>query len=97
MTSTLFWNSLLIVPFLLAFIGIPLWMTWKHTDRGADHSAARQYLAAKAEYLAGGFGHPRQAPAQATQPRSLTVEDVLRPLAPADFAEDREPALAGRR
>lgn len=95
MTSALVWNSLLILPFLVAFIGIPLWMTWKHLDRPADHSASHQYLAAKAEYLTAKYGHPK--PAHAAQPRALTVEDVLRPLAPADIAEDREPALAGRR
>ena len=97
MTSTLFWNSLLILPFLLAFIGIPLWMTWKHLDRPADHSAAHRYLAAKADYLAGRSGHPKPATSRAADPRPLTVDDVLRPLAPANVAEDREPALAGRR
>lgn len=96
MTSTLFWNSLLTMPFLLAFIGIPLWMTWKHLDRPADHSAARQYLAAKAEYSAAPSDQWDPQPACATKPRALTVDDVLRPLAPADIADDREPALAGR-
>ncbi len=98
MTSSIAWNMILIVPFLLAFIGIPLWMTWKHLDRAADHSASHQYLAAKAEYLTARAGR-RDAKAghAAAQPRPLTVDDVLRPLAPADVTEDPELALAGRR
>jgi hypothetical protein len=98
MISTLTWNSVLILPFLLAFIGIPLYLTWKHLDRAPDHSAARQYLAAKAEYLAARAGH-RQAKAAsaAAAPRPLTVHDVLRPLAPADVTEDQDLVLAGRR
>ncbi len=47
MTSTLWMNLILIVPFLLAFIGIPLWLTWRHLDRRPDHAEARGYLAAK--------------------------------------------------
>ena len=47
MSSTIIWNLVLTVPFLLAFIGIPLWMTIRHLDRAADHTAARRYLAAK--------------------------------------------------
>lgn len=102
MTSSIIWNIVLIVPFLLAFIGIPLWMTWKHLDRAADHSASHQYLAAKADYLAAETGRPsasagQPAVAQAETARPLTVHDVLRPLAPADIAEDRQPVLAGRR
>ena len=98
MTSSIVWNMILIVPFLLAFIGIPLWMTWKHLDRAADHSASRRYLAAKAQYLGGpaGLSDAKAGPA-ATQSRPLTVDDVLRPLAPADVTEDRELVLAGRR
>lgn len=100
MTSSIVWNMILIVPFLVAFIGIPLWMTWKHLDRAADHSASHQYLTAKAEYLTSQAGR-RRAPARpapaGAHDRPLTVHDVLRPLSPADIAEDREPALAGHR
>ena len=96
MISTLIWNSILVLPFLLAFIGIPLWMTWKHLDRKPDHSASHQYLAAKAEYLAARAGHRRNRADQAAA-RPLTVDDVLRPLAPADVTQDPELVLAGRR
>lgn len=45
MSSAIFWNLILIVPFLLAFIGIPLWMTVRHADGAPDHTAARPFLA----------------------------------------------------
>jgi hypothetical protein len=48
MTSTIVWNLALTIPFLAAYVGIPLWMTWKHLDRAPDHTAAHRYLAAKA-------------------------------------------------
>lgn len=47
MTSTIWMNVLLTVPFLLAFIGIPLWLTYRHLDRRPDFAEARAYLAAK--------------------------------------------------
>jgi hypothetical protein len=98
MISTLTWNAVLILPFLLAFLGIPLYMTMKHLDRRPDHSAAREYLAAKAEYLAARASHRRaKAASAAAAPRPLAVHDVLRPLAPADVTEDRDLVLAGRR
>lgn len=98
MTSSLVWNMILIVPFLLAFIGIPLWMTRKHLDRAADHSASHQYLATKAEYLEAQFAQPAYAASRpAAAQRPLTVHDVLRPLAPHDMTEDPELALTGRR
>lgn len=98
MISNLTWNAVLVLPFLLAFIGIPLYMTMKHLDRKPDHSAANEYLAAKAEYLATRAGHRRvKAASAAAAAHPLTVHDVLRPLAPADVAEDRGLVLAGRR
>ena len=41
-------NIALAIPFLVAFIAIPLWMTFKHPDTGADHTQARRYLHARA-------------------------------------------------
>jgi hypothetical protein len=41
-------NLTLAIPFLVAFIAIPLWMTFKHPDTGADHTQARRYLRARA-------------------------------------------------
>ncbi len=47
MSSTLWLNIGLTVPFLLAFIGVPLWLTFKHADTQPDHGDARAYLAAR--------------------------------------------------
>ena len=48
MTAVVWANIALAIPFLLAFIGIPLWMTFRHPQTGADHSQAHAYLRAKA-------------------------------------------------
>jgi hypothetical protein len=48
MTAVVWANIALAVPFLLAFIGIPLWMTFRRPQTGSDHSQARAYLRAKA-------------------------------------------------
>jgi hypothetical protein len=48
MTAVVWANVLLAVPFLIAFIGIPLWMTFRRTHNGPDHTQARRYLRAKA-------------------------------------------------
>ena len=48
MNPILWENIALIVPFIAAFIGIPMWMTIRHPDTAPDHSQARAYLAAKA-------------------------------------------------
>lgn len=47
MTSIVWINILLGVPFVLAIVGIPLWLTWQRTDTAPDHTAARRYLASK--------------------------------------------------
>jgi hypothetical protein len=41
-------NIALAIPFLVAFIAIPLWMTFKRPETAADHAAAHGYLRAKA-------------------------------------------------
>lgn len=46
MPSAIIWNIVLAIPFLLAFIAVPLWMSARRPDRAPDHAAARQYLAA---------------------------------------------------
>jgi len=48
MTAVVWANIVLAVPFLLAFIGIPLWMTFRRSGAGPDHPRARAYLRAKA-------------------------------------------------
>jgi hypothetical protein len=47
MSAAVWANILLAVPFLFAFIGIPLWMTFKRPETGADHTGARRYLRAR--------------------------------------------------
>lgn len=47
MTVVVWANVLLAIPFLIAFIGIPLWITLRRQST-ADHSQAHAYLDAKA-------------------------------------------------
>ncbi len=56
MTPLAWANFPLAVIFILAFAGIPLWMTFKRPQTPADHSDAHAYLAAKA--AAAGQGTP---------------------------------------
>ena len=48
MTAVVWANVALAIPFLLVWIGIPLWMTFRHPQTGTDHSQARAYLRARA-------------------------------------------------
>jgi hypothetical protein len=69
MTTPVWINLILALPFVLAIVGIPLWMTWKHTDTAPDHAPARAYLTAR---------HDRRTAAamiRAIRPRTLA--DVL--------------------
>ena len=51
--SAIVWaNILLTLPFLIAFIGIPLWMTFKLPQTGPDHAEARAYLRARPAFAA---------------------------------------------
>jgi hypothetical protein len=47
MTALVLASILLTIPFLVAFIGIPLWMTFARPETGADHTPARRYLRAR--------------------------------------------------
>jgi hypothetical protein len=47
MTALVLANFLLAIPFLVAFIAIPLWMTFKLPETGADHSRAHGHLRAR--------------------------------------------------
>ena len=47
MTPVVLASILLTIPFLVAFIGIPLWMTFKRPETGADHTGAHRYLRAR--------------------------------------------------
>jgi hypothetical protein len=48
MSAVIWANVLLALPFMLAWAGIPLWLTVKQPDTEPDFSAARAYLVAKA-------------------------------------------------
>jgi hypothetical protein len=63
MTAVVWANVLLAIPFLLAFIGIPLWITFRRSHSGPDHTQARAYLRARAALARAdapsdaGYGH----------------------------------------
>ncbi len=64
MLSATIWCVVLSIPFLLAFIAVPLWMSVRYPDRAPDHTAARLYLALKEIPAA------RVAPAEASVARA---------------------------
>jgi len=44
--SAIVWvNIVLAIPFLIAFIAVPLWMTFRTSQAGPDHAEAHAYLA----------------------------------------------------
>ena len=69
MTAIVWANILLTLPFLIAFIAVPLWWTFKRPQTGADHTEARAYLRTRtafAEALADRAAHtPAQPPTRA--------------------------------
>jgi hypothetical protein len=44
MTAVVWANILLAIPFLVTFIAVPLWWTFKRPPTAPDHSEARAYL-----------------------------------------------------
>jgi hypothetical protein len=46
MSAVVWANILLALPFLAAFIGVPLWLTFKPPETAPDHAEARAYLRA---------------------------------------------------
>ena len=48
MTAIVWVNLVLAIPFLIAFIGVPLWMTFRTPQAGPGHAEAHAYLAATA-------------------------------------------------
>jgi hypothetical protein len=44
MTAVVWANILLAIPFLVTFIAVPLWWTFKRPPAAPDHSEARAYL-----------------------------------------------------
>ena len=56
MAAIVWVNVVLTLPFLIAFIGVPLWMTFKSPDTSPDHGQARAYLRAKASLVTASAG-----------------------------------------
>ena len=52
MTTVVWANVALAIPFLLAFIAVPLWMTFRRPNTATDHSQAHTYLRVKAAFAA---------------------------------------------
>jgi hypothetical protein len=44
MSAVVWANILLAIPFLVTFIAIPLWWTFRRPQTGADHAESRAYL-----------------------------------------------------
>jgi hypothetical protein len=84
-SSAIIWNLVLAVPFLLAFIAVPLWMSIRRPDRAPDHSAARRYLAAT------------RTSAASTAPTASTARAAwAEPNGAGTARSERELVLAGR-
>jgi hypothetical protein len=52
MSAVVWANILLALPFLIAFIGIPLWMTFRRPETAPDHAEARSYLRTRTAFAA---------------------------------------------
>jgi len=50
MSAVVWANILLAVPFVVALIGIPLWLTFNRPQTGPDHAEARAYLRNRAAF-----------------------------------------------
>jgi hypothetical protein len=44
MSAVVWANILLALPFLIAFVAIPLWLTFQRPQTAPDHAEARAYL-----------------------------------------------------
>jgi hypothetical protein len=47
MTALVITSILLTIPFLVAFIAVPLWLTFRRPDSAPDHSQAHAYFRAR--------------------------------------------------
>ena len=52
MTAVVWANILLTLPFLLTFIGLPLWLTFRRPETAPDHAEARAYLRTRSTFAA---------------------------------------------
>jgi len=53
----------LAIPFLIAFIGVPLWMTFRMPQTGPDHAESHAYLRATTAAATAAFGPRGGTPA----------------------------------
>ena len=80
MTSLVWVNFLLAAAFLLAWVGIPLWLVFKRRETAPDHSQAHAYLAAKDELARAGLvplARSQSARPQAARPGPPTARHTL--------------------
>jgi len=54
-------NIVLAIPFLIAFIAVPLWMTFRTSQAGPDHAEAHAYLASTTAMATARAGRARDA------------------------------------
>jgi hypothetical protein len=52
MSAVVWANILLTLPFLIAFIGLPLWLTFHRPETAPDHTEARAYLDTRTAFAA---------------------------------------------
>jgi hypothetical protein len=52
MSAVVWANILLTLPFLIAFIGLPLWLTLRRPETAPDHTEARAYLRTRSGFAA---------------------------------------------
>ena len=69
MTANLWANILLVMPFILIWVGVPLWMTVKRPPAAPDFSQAHAYLAAKQRQAARPGAGQRQDHAGQREPQ----------------------------
>ena len=60
--SAIVWvNIVLAIPFLIAFIAVPLWITFRWPDTAPDHTEAHAYLASTTAMATARAGRARDA------------------------------------
>jgi hypothetical protein len=52
MSAVVWANVLLTLPFLIAFIGLPLWLTFQRPETAPEHAEARAYLRTRSAFAA---------------------------------------------
>jgi hypothetical protein len=78
-TAVVWASVLLAIPFLIAFSGVPLWMTFKRPQAGPDHSQAHAYLRSKAAFAEAGAVTRTPVTSGAGSPPPARGQDPRRP------------------